>query len=201
MEFNTPLALSKVLIVFKKPWYIAGGWAIDLYLGIVTHAHKDIEIAIFRKDQRELYEYLDDWFLYKVIPGQEKMETWMKMEWLSSPIHEIHAISKVARKNIDYEILLNESDHQYWYFRRNLKIQRSLFKIGKVGYYGIPYLSPELVLLYKAKDYRYFDFNDFIQSIDLLTIEERIWLNKSLRCCYPSHPWLAFFPPESSHFC
>ena len=93
LEFKVVLNLKKILNDFIKPWYIAGGWAIDLYLGKVTRMHKDIEITIFRRDQRELYEYLKDWIFYKVIPGKYKRERWERNEWLSLPIHEIHATS------------------------------------------------------------------------------------------------------------
>jgi len=36
---------------FKRPWYIAGGWAVDLYLGYVSREHGDIEILVYREDQ------------------------------------------------------------------------------------------------------------------------------------------------------
>ena len=192
MEFNIVLNLKKVLNNFSKPWYIAGGWAIDLYLGRVTRIHKDIEIAIFRQDQKELYDYLNDLILDKVIPGLYKRERWLRNEWLSLPIHEIHATSPSKEKSNNFEILLNESDHRYWYFRRNQQVKRLLYKIGKIGYQGIPYLSPEVVLLYKAKEPTPSDLSDFLQTADLLTIEERTWLGKAIADCYQSHPWYSF---------
>lgn len=193
MEFKIVLNIKKILNNFTKPWYIAGGWAIDLYLGKKTRMHKDIEISIFRQDQKELYEYLNDWTLYKVIPGQHKRQRWLRNEWLSLPIHELHTTSPSKEENeINFEILLNESNHHYWYFRRNQQVKRRLYKIGRIGCQGIPYLSPEIVLLYKAKGPTIYDFNDFIQTIDLLTIEERAWLNKAIGYCYQSHPWYFF---------
>ncbi|HEY8562140.1 MAG TPA: hypothetical protein VIL74_17330 [Pyrinomonadaceae bacterium] len=33
---------------FEPDWFIAGGRAIDLFLGGTTRTHADIEIAIFR---------------------------------------------------------------------------------------------------------------------------------------------------------
>ncbi|MHA2306939.1 MAG: nucleotidyltransferase domain-containing protein [Candidatus Hodarchaeales archaeon] len=47
-QFNLLLKISKLMKDFNKPWYIAGGWAIDLFLGLVTRSHQDIEIIIFR---------------------------------------------------------------------------------------------------------------------------------------------------------
>jgi putative ABC transport system permease protein len=36
------------------PWFVAGGWALDLFLGRVTRPHHDVDIALFREDQRQL---------------------------------------------------------------------------------------------------------------------------------------------------
>lgn len=42
-----------VMKYFKKPWFIAGGWVIDIALGRVTREHGDIDICIFREDVNE----------------------------------------------------------------------------------------------------------------------------------------------------
>ncbi|MGD6844537.1 nucleotidyltransferase domain-containing protein [Bacillus infantis] len=46
---------------FEKPWFVAGGWAIDLFIGKQTRPHADLEIGIFREDQQALKSYLEDW--------------------------------------------------------------------------------------------------------------------------------------------
>ncbi len=57
--FALPLQVATLMRDFKPNWFIAGGWAIDLFLGKVTRPHQDIEIAIFRKDQLALRDYFD----------------------------------------------------------------------------------------------------------------------------------------------
>jgi Aminoglycoside-2''-adenylyltransferase len=32
------------------PWWIAGGWAIDLFLGRQTREHEDLDVLILRRD-------------------------------------------------------------------------------------------------------------------------------------------------------
>jgi hypothetical protein len=49
--FALPLQIAAIMRGFKQSWFVAGGWAIDLFLGKATRSHQDIEIAIFRKDQ------------------------------------------------------------------------------------------------------------------------------------------------------
>ncbi|HEX5563842.1 MAG TPA: hypothetical protein VFX34_02680, partial [Sporosarcina sp.] len=46
---------------FERPWGVAGGWAIDLFLGNQTREHSDIEIAILREDQHRMKNSLADW--------------------------------------------------------------------------------------------------------------------------------------------
>src|SRR3989449_2161854 len=100
---------------FPHPWYIAGGWAVDLYLGRETREHDDIDVAILRKDQFELQRYLTDWAFVKVVDGQRL--PWTDRERLDLPVHEVHATS---RNRARIEFLLNESSGGTWQFRRNL---------------------------------------------------------------------------------
>ena len=52
--FDPVLEYVRLLSDFRRPWMIAGGWAIDLFLRRVTREHEDVDIAILRADQREL---------------------------------------------------------------------------------------------------------------------------------------------------
>ncbi|MBI1742853.1 hypothetical protein HYR54_07260 [Candidatus Acetothermia bacterium] len=172
---------------FKKPWFVAGGWAIDLYLGRVTRVHKDIEISILRSDQLALQKYLKTWELKKVIPKTGgRMELWVEREFLELPIHEIHGY----RANDDpshLEILLNESSGEHWKFRRNPAITRPVSQLGLRSGIGVPILSPEIVLLYKAKEPRLDDEVDFQNVFAALDDERRVWLRQAIEVCYPGH--------------
>jgi hypothetical protein len=42
---------------FARPWWIAGGWAADLFIGTVTRPHADLEISVLTSDQAALYEH------------------------------------------------------------------------------------------------------------------------------------------------
>ncbi len=57
---------------------------------------------------------------------------------------------------------------------------------------GIPYMAPEIVLLFKAKGQRAKDEADFRGALPLLDGEQRRWLNDALDLVHPSHPWRAF---------
>jgi hypothetical protein len=54
----------------------------------------------------------------------------------------------------------------------------------------IPYLAPEIQLLYKAKGRRPKDEADFMHTLPALDRERRQWLRNALTMAHPRHPWL-----------
>ena len=56
---------------------------------------------------------------------------------------------------------------------------------------GLPYLRPEVVLLYKAKQPRAADERDAAAAIPLLSRHERTWLAEAIARDTPTHPWLS----------
>src|SRR5215212_9966399 len=53
------------------PWWIAGGWSLDLFLGKQTRDHFDIDVAISRNDQLLAQLYLNHWDF--CLPDEMKM--------------------------------------------------------------------------------------------------------------------------------
>lgn len=51
MSFEKCKSLNTLMTEFNRTWFIAGGWAIDLFIGTETREHGDIEFSVFRKDQ------------------------------------------------------------------------------------------------------------------------------------------------------
>ena len=66
------------------------------------------------------------------------------------------------------EILLNEYDRGRWLFRRDPGITRPAKLIAGRSADGVPFLRPEIVLLYKSKDPWPDDQADFEQTAPLL---------------------------------
>jgi hypothetical protein len=88
-----------------------------------------------------------------------------------------------------FEVLLNEHRGDRWVYRRDPAISRELDDLG--GHRkGIPYLRPEVVLLYKSKNPTRTDEIDFDAVEPLLTGSARSWLREALATCAPQHPSL-----------
>ncbi|WP_088103167.1 nucleotidyltransferase domain-containing protein [Halalkalibacter urbisdiaboli] len=187
MSFEQCHSINSLMLGFDRKWFFAGGWAIDLFIGKETREHTDIEFAVFRKDQLYLKDYLKEWEFKKVINGE--FQLW-ENEFLELPIHEIHASNMINGDKI--EILLNETKENDWIFRRDLRISYPLNSVRSITKTGIPYLNPEIVLLYKAKNPREKDHQDFFAIKDYLGHEKKKWLRNALELHEPEHKWIKF---------
>lgn len=168
---------------YPQAWWVAGGWAIDLHLGQQHRQHKDIDLAVLRRDKSALQSCLSGWSLQKIVGGQS--ESWHPDEMLELPIHEVHA----TRNEEHLEFLLNEADGDTWLFRRNPEISMPVRRLARISSTGIPYLCPEVVLLYKAKAPRVHDEDDFNRIRSVLNAEAKQWLVAALNVCHPGHQW------------
>ena len=57
--FAVPRRVVGVMAGFPRPWFFAGGWALDVWLGRVTRTHEDIEIVYTGvRPGEKLYEEL-----------------------------------------------------------------------------------------------------------------------------------------------
>jgi len=188
MPFQPIIQLQELLKSFRCSWFVVGGWAIDLFLGHQSRAHKDLEIGISRSNQTDLKSYLRSRKFMKVAEGE--LSPWIDGEWLESPVHEIHARSE-QEQPYEVEILLQNETERQWIFRRNASIRADKSSIVLSSADGVPYLSPEIVLLYKAKQPRDKDEADFASVRDRLGHERRLWLRAAVETCHPGHSWLA----------
>lgn len=185
--FDVPLKVAVLMRGFEPDWFVAGGWAIDLYLGKETRPHDDIEIAVFRRDQIALRNHLDGWLLRKAENGA--LSNWNEGEFLELPVHEIHCFNETGDRRF-LEVLLNETNGKEWIFRRNKSVTKPLSKLYLTSNTGIKFLRPEVVLLYKSKNPRAKDERDFETVVKFLDAESRKWLKNVISICCSQHRWL-----------
>jgi len=103
---------------------------------------------------------------------------------LELPVHEIWARS-APHQAWQLEITLGEIDGDHWLFRRNSDVRRSIRTLGQVNCNGIPYVVPEVLLLFKAKSSRPKDGQDFDAVLPELSSTGRRWLRDALTATYP----------------
>src|SRR3989475_11147798 len=105
--FGPVLEVARLMRGFPRPWYIAGGWAIDIFLGRETREHDDIDVAVLRNDQAKLRTHLAAWAFEKVVDGQRL--PWPDGEWLDLPVHEVHATSETHPRRVLAERVLRRN--------------------------------------------------------------------------------------------
>src|ERR1051326_4944741 len=156
---------------FSKPWFVSGGWAIDLFIGSVTRVHEDLEVGIFRCDQAALYQHFArSAKMSKLVTeaGKADWVTWEMGEWLVLPIFQIKVVPSDAAPP-EFEFFLNDmTEAEEWQFRRNPVISRPVSDLIHMSKLGIPVIAPEVQLLHKAKYHRPKDDHDFERALPLL---------------------------------
>ncbi|MFG6150451.1 nucleotidyltransferase domain-containing protein [Halobacillus sp. B23F22_1] len=182
--FEPCLQVKEFMEDFEGKWLIAGGWAIDLHIGEETRDHEDIEVAVFREDLLSLSEWLQNWRTF-VVDRSRMVEDHVD-ESLDKHIHEIHA----HREEAKLEILLNMKSKEQWKFRRDPQISFPLNRMNLQSERGIPYLNPEIVLLFKAKNTQVKDEQDFQSVFPYLNEQQKEWLKQALIIHQPEHHWL-----------
>ena len=171
---------------YDRRWWVGGGWAIDLFLGRTTREHDDVDVVVLRDEQQLVRAHFAGWDLQ--VAHQGTLRQWHG-ERLELPIHVIWCRPDPGSP-WQLELLLMEVAAGRWHYRRDPQITLELERVGLVRN-GIPYLVPEIPLLYKSKEPRERDEADLAAVLDELPEERRAWLAEALRIQDPAHPWLS----------
>jgi hypothetical protein len=195
-EVKALLEVAEALGNLRAPFYFAGGWAIDLHLGRVTREHHDIDALVMRRDHLLLQKALKQFSLKKIIPHPDGMPPnrgtiveWPPGERLELPVHQLNAY-RAGESEPAFQVFLAESSDGEWIFRRNANVRMPISKMGFHPLWGLPYLAPEILLLFKAKHLEARDRVDFDNAIPVLSADARRWLRDAIEKTHPGHEWL-----------
>lgn len=188
----TPSAVAQHLAGIATPWYVAAGWALDLFRGTRTRAHGDIEIAIPAASFPEVRNRFSGSAFDAVSSGRiwenaaPRVLAATHQTWLRDPATDDYLL----------DVLREPHDGDTWIYRRDKTIRLPYSGIIHHTHDGVPYLAPELVLLFKAKHSRRKDQADFDETVPHLTPAQRNNLAEFLARAHPGHPCLAdLYPP------
>lgn len=183
---NTLKYAYSVFSDFKEPWFIAGGWAIDLAIGRVTREHGDIDICIFRESLPQFLNYFKEWKIEVCVPGTSQRLICESVEDVKAPRHELHVI----KRDNNIEVLLNEKQGNNVVFRRDTSIVLPIETFTCRTKEKIPFVHPAWQLLFKAKYAKEEDQHDFNAVVKILSKHERKWLYQALSLHQPESEWL-----------
>jgi hypothetical protein len=168
-------------------WAVAGGWAIDLWLGHQTRDHHDIEVVARRDDQTAAWDSLhNDWELSCIDPPNDGWRPWRRCEHLEPPSFQ----AKAHGPPLEFDIFLESTSNDTWIFRRDGRVQRSIHEVTIVSS-GVPIVDPAVQLLYMAKSEDPKNQHDFEVARPALEPGSSEWLRSALAVAHPGHRWLA----------
>jgi hypothetical protein len=183
----TPRDVARHLAGIATPWCVAAGWALDLFRGRQTRPHGDIEIAIPAASFPEVRSRFPGYVFDAAGSGRiwedatpDELAS-VHQTWLRDP----------ATGNYLLDVFREPHDGDTWICRRDESIRFPYSEIIHHTQDSIPYLAPELVLLFKAKHARQKDQADFDATIPYLTPPQRETLGELLARAHPEHRWLA----------
>lgn len=185
-----PMSVSEAATRFAPAgitWWIAGGYAIDLFLGWETRPHSDLDVEIFRRDSSVLFDIFDGWDIHVVAEG--RLERWTNPDDLARDVFGVW-LRPGPREPWQVEIMLTDGDYSQWRFRREPSITMPGDRLIRFTPYRIPYCTPEVQLLYKASAARSKDDVDLARCLHRMTTSQRTWLAEALPKTSPEHPWI-----------
>jgi len=184
-----PAEVADLLGRATCPWWIAGGWAIDLYVGRQTRAHDDIDVLILRDDQVAVQQALHGWDLHAADPPGS-LRKWRAGDVLPVGVHDIWC-RRTPTSPWSLQIMIDDASDGVWKYRRDARIERPVGELDGNACNGDPrVLAPEVQLLQKSASPRPKDEADFLAMNELLGPDQRQWLLRSLALTSPNHHWL-----------
>jgi len=180
-----PLELAVRLRGVDVPWCVVAGWALDLFRGQASREHEDLEIAVpagrFDLIRAALADYeFDVVGAGKRWPLDSPAFDIMHQTWVREPATGIYRL----------DIFREPHDGDIWICRREESIRLPYDQIILTSTEGVPYLVPEVVLLFKAKHDRPKDHADFAGVLPLLDPARQAWLASALARVHPGHRWI-----------
>lgn len=192
-----------------------GGFAIELFLNRTIRKHGDIDVSAYWHDRDKIILYMQSlgWNVYEMCgDGIAHHITNVKFQIKAKrnifclkpgcSLVKLTPHGDIDMYYLDFEhsgqtklnfieFLFNSRTTDSFLYARNesisLPITKAIFTRD-----GIPYLAPELILLYKSTDTEREDYQlDYDSAKAEMSAEQRCWLQAALKAMNPSgHKWL-----------
>lgn len=184
-----PLPIDAVVELFRAAafrWWISGGKALELHLGHSWRDHEDTDVGVCRADLATVPDLLEGWDLQIASRG--------KLIFFDRSIPQRHQqhnnlwCRPTESAEWQLDITIDEGDTSNWIYRRDPAIRLPWEDAVLSTTAGVPYLAPELQLLFKSKSVRTKDQTDAEHVIPRL---DKIRVLRLSSLLPSSHPWQA----------
>lgn len=185
----SPTEVAAELAGFDRPWWVVGGWAIEAASGY-QREHEDTDISLLSCDVPAFVEFLKGrWHVWNNVGGvlHPLGGRWPTVDEPDSQLW----LRAGARSPWVLDVPLTPDDDGRWTNKRFPGHVAPVEDVTWVADDGIRYLSPEIVLLFKARLMRPKDDPDLEATLPVLSAEQRAWLRAAIAELIPDHRWLA----------
>lgn len=178
--------VAKILNLYGKPWFIAGGTSLELAQGEITRNHQDTDIAMYYEDMADFFDYAQE-LGYKFV-DTTGTEISTKEEVLNQRENAfVQKIDEAMPGPRGFEIMFlrrNEKGEIIFGGNESLTFPAALYENGKKfttkNNQEVPLTPKEVQILYKIFDGRQKDFHDIKTFLPTLSQDERGRLNEYL---------------------
>lgn len=185
-----PLLPEDIAVLFAPapfPWWIAGGYTIEHFVGRPFRSHGDIDILVLQRDSAHVRSFLRQWDCWAADPPGH-LRRWSETESLPKTVNDVWCRGE-RQGPWRFQLMFDHSNGESWRSRRNPLVTRPISAMAAGG--DPPFLAVEVQLFYKAKTPRQKDEFDFGACLPLLSALQRDWLRQSIVTAYGTlHPWL-----------
>lgn len=186
----TPAEVVEVLGGLGAPWWVAGGWAIDLHVGRRTREHADTDVLVLRHDLPLVQRHLAGWDLHAADPPGT-LRPWAPGEVLPAHVHDVWC-RPAPTGPWTWQLMVCDAPDGTWTYRRDPRITRPVAELaGPASDAARLVLAPEVQLLHKSARPRPKDEADLLVALPHLDGTRRRWLREALATVAPDHPWLS----------
>jgi hypothetical protein len=182
-----PEEAARLLSGTTAAWCVAGGWALDLWIGEQTRQHEDLEIAVPRDQVSLILSKLADFHFFTV--KNSVLSAICGEFTIPNDVHQIR-VREPAVGTWCMDIFVEPGDSKTWVYRRDTAIRCERAKLVGISCSGVPFLNPEAVLLYKSKAPTQKDEADFARFSPRMDPIARDWLRDMLLRVDPQNKWI-----------
>lgn len=167
-------SLKQIMHDADYDWYLAGGIALDEFLGRKTRDHEDMDILVNFKYLERILEYFKSYKVYTARNGSLSLT-------LFNEIHSTDSlwIAKDDEESFIIQILFFEEEAGQWVYKRDNTIRKRIEEIYFVRN-DMKIIQPEIQLLYKmdSSDVREKDLYDYQNVFPVLEERQKEWLDQ-----------------------
>jgi hypothetical protein len=182
-----PMTLDDAVAAFRRVpvrWWVCGGYALELHVDRTWRSHDDIDIGVLRGDLPRLRTVFVQWEIHVAAGGV--LSSWDGHEPRLDRSENNLWCRRGPRAPWSLDVTVGDGDVRQWVYRRDPTIQVPWSEAVLHSASGVPYLAPELQLLFKSSRPRPKDTVDAAEVIPHLEPARRRRLAALLP---PAHPW------------